>query len=54
MDPSWSEIKRILRRHEDIFEGSRNQNGEFAVKFNNIEHMVNALFHIIDNLEQER
>jgi hypothetical protein len=25
MDPLWSEIKRILRRHEDIFEGSRIQ-----------------------------
>jgi hypothetical protein len=54
MDPSWSEIKHILRRHEDIFEGSIIQIGEFATKFNNIEQMVNSLFHVTKTLEQER
>jgi hypothetical protein len=54
MDPSWSENKRILRRHEDIFEGSRVQIREFSAKVNNLEHMVNALFHQMDLLEHKR
>ena len=54
MEPSWSEIKHILRRHEDIFEGSKSQIGEFVVKFNNMEQMVIVLFHRTNSLDQER
>lgn len=54
MEPSWSEIKRILRRLEDIVEGIRVQFNEISTKLNNLEQMVNALLQPIDSLELER
>jgi hypothetical protein len=51
MDPSWSEIKCILRKHKYIFEGSMSQIGDFAIKFNNMEEMVIFLFHRTDSLD---
>jgi D-hexose-6-phosphate mutarotase len=53
MDPSWSEIKKIMRRHEDIFEGSWMQIMDYAIKFNNVDQMINALFQRTDSLEKE-
>ena len=54
MDPSWSEIKFILCRHEDIVEGIIVQFREISTKVNNLEQVVNALLQRNDSLELER
>jgi hypothetical protein len=53
MDPSWSEIKRIMRRHEDIFEGPRMQLREYTANFKNVDQMIKALFQRTKSFEKE-
>jgi molecular chaperone GrpE (heat shock protein) len=53
MDPLWSEIKRILKIHEDIFEGSRVQLKEYAANFKNVDEMMKAIFQRIESFEKE-
>jgi hypothetical protein len=61
MDPSWSDIKRILRRHEDMAEGSRlsyiqvdNKVNQVDTKVNGHEQIILELLQRVEDLEQER
>jgi len=61
MDPSWSSIKIILRRHEDMtkrsvlnyaqVDGKVNQVGN---KWNGHEQIILAFLHWVEDLEQEQ
>lgn len=43
MDPSWSDIKRILRRHKDMAEGSRVNFNQVISKVSGIEQLIMTL-----------
>lgn len=43
MDPSWSNIKHILRRHEDMAEGSRVNFNQVISKVSSIEQLIMTL-----------
>jgi hypothetical protein len=53
MDPSGRDIKRILRRHEDILEGVRDQFKEHVVHFTHLNHSIQNLFHRIEIVERD-
>jgi hypothetical protein len=61
MDPSWFDIKRILRRHADMAEGSRlsytqvdNKVNQVDNKLNGHEQIILALLHRVEDLEKEQ
>jgi hypothetical protein len=61
MDPSWFDIKRILRRHEDMAERSRLSYTQVDNKVNQVDNKVNGheqiilvLLHRVEDLEQEQ
>jgi hypothetical protein len=54
MDPSWSDMKHILRRREEIVEGNRVNFRQVLVKISEIEQIVTTLLQCMDNLELER
>ena len=60
MDPSWFDIKRILRRHEDMAERNRLSYTQVDNKVNQVDNKVNgheqiilALRHRVEDLEKE-
>jgi hypothetical protein len=61
MDPSWSDIKKILRRHEDMAENSRVSYNQIDSKVNKVdskvidhEQITLTLLQRVQVLEQER
>jgi hypothetical protein len=61
MDPSWTDIKTILRRHEDMAEGSRlsyiqvdSKVHQVDTKVNGQEQKIVELLQRVEDLEQER
>jgi hypothetical protein len=61
MDPSWFDIKRILRRHEDMAKRSRLSYTQVDNKVNQVDNKVNGHEEIIlvllprvEDLEQEQ
>jgi hypothetical protein len=51
MEPSWSEIKHILRRHEEISEANHSTLHQLSVKMGNLEQTVSNLTQCIESLE---
>jgi hypothetical protein len=61
MDPSCSDIKRILRRHEDMAEGSilsyiqvDSKVNQVDIKVNGHEQIILVLLQQVEDLEQDK
>jgi hypothetical protein len=54
MDPSWSDIKHILRRHEDMVEGNKLNFSQLSRIVANQEQINVSLLQKIEMLEQEK
>jgi hypothetical protein len=54
MDPSWSDIKRILHKHEDMAEGSRLNFSQLSRTIVNQKRINVSLLKKIKKLEQEK
>jgi hypothetical protein len=53
MDPSWSDVKCILKRHEEMVEANSSGLQQVSGKLGDLDQTIAILVQCIDNLEME-